>query len=222
MLTDLSLSPSVSVVPKDFKADILFVLDSSQNVGRTNFRYSKEFTKILARVLNLSPTMSRGAVIIFNNKPYEVINFDDHESMGPFSQAVDSVNYLGGSSRLDLALRKAASVFRYSRSNFPKILLLVTNWNGVTDPVSELALRTSVTELRKQNVLLNVLGVGEKADINGLRALTKRPGAELFEPRSFDELLDAISPIARHIVNGKFSERKRGPFSFSVFFSAMC
>ena len=216
MITDLSLSPSVNVVPKDFKADILFVLDSSQNVGRTNFRYSKEFTKTLARVLNLSPTMSRGAVIIFNNKPYEVINFDDHKSMGPFSQAVDSVNYLGGSSRPDLALQKATSVFRYSRSNFPKILMLVTNWNGVTDPVSELALQNSVTELRKQNVLLNVLGVGEKADINGLRALTKRPGAELFEPRSFDELLDAISPIARHIVNGKFSERK--PFSFFCVF----
>lgn len=115
------------VVPENYKAEVIYVLDSSSFVGPENYKLEKDFTKALARVLNHSPFHTQSAVIIFHNFPEISIRMGSYRDIGRFSEAVDNLRYLGGGSHLHFALPFAARGFSTDDPKVSKIIIVLTN-----------------------------------------------------------------------------------------------
>ena len=113
------------MVPKHYKAEVIYVLDSSSFVGPENYQLEKDFTKALALALNHSPTHTKSAVIIFDSFFEEAISMEAFRDIDRFSEAVDNLRYLGRGSQLVFALPSAANGF--SSDDLPKVIIVVTN-----------------------------------------------------------------------------------------------
>lgn len=107
--------------PDDFVADVIFILDSSSSVTPDEFEKAKEFVKLIARYLNITPGKSRGSVIIFSSTATPVVPFDGYTTMPEYNAAVDRVSQLSGTRRIDLAFRAAASLFQGARPTVRKV-----------------------------------------------------------------------------------------------------
>ena len=113
------------MVPEYYKAEVIYVLDSSSFVGPENYQLEKDFIKALALALNHSPTRTKSAVIIFDSFSERAISMEDFRDIDRFSEAVDNLRYLGGGSQLVFALTFAAIGFSFD--DLPKVIVVVTN-----------------------------------------------------------------------------------------------
>lgn len=80
----------------DEKIDLLFVVDSSDSVGQTNFVKSKEFVKAFSRTLMIAPDKINVALMTFGDTPEVNIGFAEHTNTHEFLRAVDDTAYVGG------------------------------------------------------------------------------------------------------------------------------
>ena len=190
------------VRPMEFSADIVFIVDSSNEVSRENYSKEKGFVKSLAKTLNLTPGKSRAAVIIYSNQASIEVKFDDHANSTSFDEAVDKLPYLGLLRRMDLGLQKAADAMKDARAGVPKVAVLLTA--GRQSPPREL-LDESVKPLRKLGAKVFVVAVGSKPDAQELLRIVDQPGDVRRVP-NFDGLSSQTKPISKYIVNntGKF------------------
>lgn len=113
------------MVPEYYKAEVIYVLDSSSFVGPENYQLEKDFTKVLALALNHSPTRTKSAVITFDSFFEKAISMEAFRDMNRFSEAVENLRYRGGGSQLVFALPSAATGF--SSDDLPKVIIVVTN-----------------------------------------------------------------------------------------------
>lgn len=139
------------VVPENYKAEVIYVLDSSSSVGPENYKLEKEFTKALARVLNHSPFHTQSAVIIFDNFPETPIRMGSYRDIGRFSEAVDNLRYLGGGSHLHFALTFAARGFSTDDPKVSKIIIVLTN----KDPSSRESIESLSQTLSQEGKVCN-------------------------------------------------------------------
>ena len=114
---------SAALGPNDFVADVIFMLDSSSQVTPEDFQNEKEFVKLIARYLNITPGKSRGSVIIFSNTAMPILPFDGYTTMSDFNAVIDRASQLSGSRRTDLAFGVAANLFRNARPTVSKVSL---------------------------------------------------------------------------------------------------
>ena len=190
-----------SPVPKDFNLDVLFVMDSSQNIGRTNFQAEREFVKSLVRSFDISPTRSRAGAVTFGDHPILSIRFDDYSNVRSFAKGVDAVPYLGGRKRIDKALVYAARILSKARANSHKVAVIVTDGKQSLEPGDD-SLEESARALRSVGVKVYVVGAGANADIRKLSQISEKPD-DLFFARTFGGLVREIPPVIRHIVSGE-------------------
>ena len=168
------------------------MLDSSLLVGTKGFEIEKDFTKALARILNHNPTQTRSSVIVFD---FERITFENYRGIGPFSEAVDKLPYIGGTHEIYLALGLASASVPLPRSGVPKVLVVVTN----KEPASKRYMEYLAAGIREQELFVNVLGIGDKSDFRNLRLLTVSPD-DFFTPKTFDDLMSHVPAVAYNIV----------------------
>lgn len=189
-----------TIVPKDYKAEVIYVVDSSSFVGLDNYRTEKYFVKSLARVLNHSPTHTQSSVIIFDSFPETPIRMGSYRELGSFSEAVNNLRYLGGpSSRLDFALTFAARGFTTNRPGVPKVIIVLTN----KDPSNRGSIDSLAGMLRREGKVVNVIGVGNEADFPNLRRLVVRP-EDIYTPKAFDDVMSYVPSIASNILAREF------------------
>lgn len=84
------------VVPRDFQADVLFIMDSSAEVSRGDYKKEKDFVESLASYLRLSPGGTRAAVLTYGFTARLVANYDSYDTLPPFKNAVDRASYISG------------------------------------------------------------------------------------------------------------------------------
>ena len=148
------------MVPDNYKAEIVYVLDSSSFVGKENYKLEKEFTKALARMLNHGPTGTKSAVITFYSFPQRPIRMGRYTDIGRFSEAVDNLRYLGGSSQLDFALTIAAVEFSTDSPKVPKIVIVLTN----KDPSRRGSIESLAETFRQEGKVVNFFVVSLQVD----------------------------------------------------------
>lgn len=188
-----------TTIPKDYKAEVIYVVDSSSFVGPENYRTEKEFVKALARVLNHSPTGTQSSVIIFDAFLETPIRMGSYPELGRFSEAVDNLRYLGGpSSQLSFALTFAARGFSTNRPDVPKIIIVLTN----KDPPNAGSIDSLAGILRREGKIVNVIGVGNDTDFLNLRRLVVRP-EDMFTPKTFGNMMSFVPSVASNILARK-------------------
>lgn len=193
-------------------ADVTFLLDASA-LSKSSFVDMKYFIKALSFMWYFDDSKMKRAVVSFSYKIELSINFDDHNNMTSFGDAVDQLNiHKSPVRRIDNALRFAQThIFNKSsgvRERVPKTVVLITdgpqaNVFGADDP-TEMA-----NKLRELGVHVFVVGVGstiEESELNGI-------GQDLnnvFIARTNGELV--LSNFVNNTAGSIFTTSKFGSF----------
>ena len=83
-------------IPRDFMADVLFIMDSSADVSRADYEKEKDFVESLASYLRLSTGGTRAAVLTYGYTTTLIAEYDSYETLQTFNRAVDTASYIGG------------------------------------------------------------------------------------------------------------------------------
>lgn len=181
---------------QDYKAEVIYVLDSSSFVGPENYRKEKDFVKALARVLNHNPNYTQSSVITFDSFYDSPIPMGTYREIDRFSEAVDNLRYTGSpSSQLHFALAFAVRGFSRDKPDVPKIIIVITN----QDPQNRASIDSLAGILRREGTNVTVLGVGDKSNFPNLRRLVVRP-EDMFTPKTFDDLASYVPLVASNIL----------------------
>lgn len=185
-------------LPKDFKADFLFVVDSSQSINQEKFQRELDFVKAFARTLNIAPDKSRIGVITFGDSHALSVQFDDYNNIKSLLRGVDAVPKISGEKRLDEALYFAARVLSQvkDRTDSHKILVVLTDGK---QPLGRNSLNDAARLLKQIGVKVIIVGVGGNVDIKVLETITSRLD-DLFYSRSFEELIRQVPVITDHVL----------------------
>lgn len=151
--------------------DIVFVIDSSESVGMTNFTLEKNFViNTISRLGSMasdptSPTGTRVGVVQFSHEgTFEAIRLDDPSinSMSSFKTAVKNLQWIAGGTFTPSALKFAYdNLIRDSKRARAKVSVVVVT-DGRFDP------RDDDTKLRylcdDRSVVVNAIGIGDMFD----------------------------------------------------------
>lgn len=172
-------------------------MDSSINVGETDFDLLRNFIKAIGNKFIISETASHMSASVFGNQAELIFNMSRGTSQDDFTIAVDDIPYLGDArasldKALELAYKKVFTLEGYSRQNVPKVLVVLTGSNP-DGSQSARRLKEAALPLRKLGVKIIMIPIGVQ-QIDGLRAITSLPHNKFFMPQAnFGSLLK--SPI---------------------------
>lgn len=79
-----------------FEADVLFIMDSSRDVSRADYKKQKDFVVSLVKYLRLSPDETRAALLTYGYTATLVANYGSYHNTSLFANAVKRASYIGG------------------------------------------------------------------------------------------------------------------------------
>uniref|UniRef100_A0A2K6LVM1 Collagen alpha-1(VII) chain n=1 Tax=Rhinopithecus bieti TaxID=61621 RepID=A0A2K6LVM1_RHIBE len=161
-----------------YAADIVFLLDGSSSIGRSNFREVRSFLEGL--VLPFSGAASaqgvRFATVQYSDDPRTEFSLDALGSGGDVIRAIRELSYKGGNTRTGAAILHVADrVFlpQLARPGVPKVCILIT------DGKSQDLVDTAAQKLKGQGVNLFTVGI-KNADPEELKRVASQPTSDFF------------------------------------------
>ena len=182
------------------KVDVGFVVDASGSIQQSNWPKVQKLVNKLANEISISPSEGHAGVTIFSSKNNAhpdaelKIHFDDHYtyfnpdvSVNSFKEAVESLPYWGGGTKIDEGLKIARDeMFQATngmRSSASKYLVLITDGQQ-----SNVDYAYWASEFQNRNIRVIVIGVGN-VNINDLQQLVQIP-SDLHIAENFDITLE--------------------------------
>lgn len=211
LLISMFLTERKPEIAYNVDADIVFLVDSSGSVGEENFEKEKDFVNNVAHSLNLAPSRSRVAVILYSSYARLPIGLSDHSTIQAFKENMDKLLPVGGSRRIDRALDAAVTLLKNVPSDRPKLVIILTA--GKQDSGFGNALASAGSPLHAMRAQTYVVAIGREPNVLELRPV-HRFDSNLFVVSSFASLEPRTRPIAKHI-----AERIGEKSSAVVFYS---
>ena len=170
--------------------EVGFVIDSSASLFR-DYQKEKEFVKNFVSLFEITKAGNRAGAVIFSDRAELMMKLSDFVSSQSFNRAVDDLPLLGGTTRIDMGLKKAFSdlfsVDNGMRPRASKLLVLLTD--GKQSPDSDIASPyEAMRPFHEEGIKVIVIGIGPKVDKDELMSLvTDRK--HFYHAKDFDELL---------------------------------
>ena len=143
--------------------DVGYILDSSGSL-KNDYQNEKNFLKSLATAFGVSQDGSRSGVVTFSFNAEHSIKMNDHTDVQSFNDAVDAIQLMGMTTRIDKALRLAQkelfAVKNGGRPTIPKILILLTDGSQTPGKDAEDP-AVIANELRYDGITVLVVGIGK-------------------------------------------------------------
>ena len=156
-----------------------------------DYAREKKFITRIAERLKISRNGNHAGAVVFSNSPKLEIKLSDHSSVEDFNKAVEKLPLLGGTTRIDLALKMAFTelfaLYNGMRVGSSRLLIVLTDGKQTTD-FGYIPLHDAVRPFHESGIKVIVIGIGSKVDRNELSSLVVHP-KDLFLPKDFDELL---------------------------------
>ncbi len=170
-------------------ADIGFIVDSSGSLRR-HYSKEKDFVKLVANSLDISPKGSHVGVVLFSKIAELSVKFSDHTNLKDFESAVDDLRMMGSITRIDKALTMAYDNMFNERNGMrvkvPKILILLTD-GAQTKAADAIPPAQAVARFHDAGVKVIVIGIGSGVKVDELKMIVKSP-ENLFLAANFDQL----------------------------------
>jgi len=167
-------------------------VDSSESITEDDYNKEKNAIKAISDEFIISPESTRAGVVVYSGEPRLSIDFDQYRSNAEFNKAVNNLPHMQSHTRLDLALRYAASnLYNKRRVANPSIAIVLTD--GKQTPGAE-SLATAVKPLRDLGVRVFAIGVGPKVSQSELRQIVERFD-DIFTVDSFSQLIQEAKKI---------------------------
>ncbi|XP_034018402.1 collagen alpha-1(XII) chain isoform X2 [Thalassophryne amazonica] len=174
-----SIKCSVSAV-----ADLLFLVDGSWSVGRQNFKFIRNFIAATAGAFQIGEDKTRVGVFQYSTDTRTEFNLNKHLTRPALLKAISSLPYKGGNTMtgdaLDYLLKNTLTEATGARSEFPKVLVIIT------DGKSQDGVESSAKQLRSRGVEIFVLGI-QNADEQEMKLLASTPHrSHIYSVANFD------------------------------------
>ena len=154
------------------KLDIGIVLDGSGSISQNEFNSYKSFIVELIEQFGVSDSATRVGLVSFSDKANLVFPLGRLIAFSQLQRELAKLSQPGGSSRLDLGMQIATSMFgskNGGRPGIPKVLFLVTD--GIQSNVGSEVTFKLAKQLKYQGVLIITVTVGKPLDFNVLRGI---------------------------------------------------
>ena len=180
--------------------DIAIAIDASGSVGRWGYREEQTFIRKMVQSYGISQSGTHVAIIQYSSKATVEIPLTRYYTYSRFVNALGRLPYTGGMTRIDLALKLAAEkVFvpsGGSRSNVPKIMILMTDGHQTEIPNESIPLDKAVLALRRKDVQVYALAIGPHTKEEELRLIVKKKDS-IFKSSTFSGLLNVVNDVVR-------------------------
>ncbi|KAK3591356.1 hypothetical protein CHS0354_040317 [Potamilus streckersoni] len=141
-------------------ADIVFLLDSSDSVGTTNFQKMRDFVTKFTESFPIGPNAVQIGVVTFSTTPTNVFNLNTYQNKTAMLNAINKIPYDSGGTRTDLALqyvtRNSFTKPAGDRDKVANILIVMTD--GQSSNPSLTLVETQ--KLHQLNVKVFAIGIG--------------------------------------------------------------
>ena len=152
-----------------YRADLIFLLDSSNDVTTEVFKQQKEFIKSIVGKFQIAANKSRAAVVRYSSTASSVIKFNTFNSLLDLVRGIENIQFLGGSRRMDTALKEANKMRETARLDVPTYVILLTAGRQLfSTPLARAA-----QPLLDSSARVLVVGIGSRPDGKELRSMAE-------------------------------------------------
>lgn len=152
----------------------MFVVDTSDYLGKYNFLKVKAFMKAFVKYFRVSPRHVRIGAVTYSTNVRDNFNLNSYKSLKKVLRAIDSIEYVQGKEKTGQALKYVRMVsFRRqygARLYVQSIAIVITNGKS-TDPDSTLK---QANLLKREGVKVFVVAIGE-VSLNGIMEIASVP-----------------------------------------------
>ncbi|XP_049337395.1 collagen alpha-4(VI) chain isoform X2 [Astyanax mexicanus] len=175
-------------------ADIVLLVDSSDNIGENYFREIQSFLRVFIQDLDVNVGKVKIGLAQYSDRPYPEFLLGEYTDKADLLRKLGSIRYRRGRANTGAALDFIREgFFSQARKNVPHIAVLIT------DGVSSDAVEEPAQKLRMQGVITFVVKTGE-ANILQLRAIANSPQQEfLFSGDSNQKLQELAENLRRKV-----------------------
>uniref|UniRef100_W5MW34 von Willebrand factor A domain-containing protein 2-like n=1 Tax=Lepisosteus oculatus TaxID=7918 RepID=W5MW34_LEPOC len=138
--------------------DLVFALDSSNNVGRHGFRQIKSFVKSVISQFDIDAELTQIGMVLYSDKPRTAFGLDSFDSEGKMKKSVSFAPYLGGAAQTGKALlyisEDTLSIQKGARPGVQKVVVVVTDGQSSDDAI------LFADQLRRRGITVLSVGPG--------------------------------------------------------------
>ncbi|XP_067304321.1 collagen alpha-6(VI) chain isoform X2 [Pseudorasbora parva] len=194
-------------------ADIVFIVDESGSITRSNFELMKRFLHRTISGLEMNPDSVRVGMVLYNDRPRAEIYLDTFDNKNDILNYIKIIPYRGGGTATGAALRFAMdNLFTKSRGS-RKSLGVKQIAVVITDGKSQDDVTATAADLRRSGVTVYALGV-KNASVEELTKMASYPERQfVFNVDSF-QMLSSLEKSLRKslckvVVNRRFDKNNR-------------
>ncbi|XP_063309185.1 collagen alpha-6(VI) chain [Pelobates fuscus] len=178
---------------KDMKADVIFLVDSSESIGQTNYDKMKTFMKHVVNKTEVGQHKVQFGVVLFSDSPKLEFQLNSYSTLPPIMDSIDKITYIGETTYTGKALEYVSQYFTVAKGARPKVkkfLILIT------DGVAHDEVKTPAESLRNSGVDIFSIGVfgANKTQLEEISGRDERV--------SYLETFDALKTIEDELVFG--------------------
>ncbi|XP_031635123.1 sushi, von Willebrand factor type A, EGF and pentraxin domain-containing protein 1-like isoform X2 [Contarinia nasturtii] len=161
------------------KMDIVFLIDSSSSVGKTNFRSELKFVTKFLSDFNVSFNYTRVSIVTFSSQEKIVRHVDHISEADPENDKckllnfqMPAIEFSGGGTHTADALIQATNIMMKARRHSKKIICLITDgFSNGEDPLP------IAEKLKAENITIITFGI-QSGNFAELHRLSSDPGYE--------------------------------------------
>uniref|UniRef100_H3CK63 Collagen, type XIV, alpha 1b n=1 Tax=Tetraodon nigroviridis TaxID=99883 RepID=H3CK63_TETNG len=189
--------PEPFVCQTEAVADMVFLVDGSWSIGRTNFRLVRVFLESLVKAFDVDLDRTRIGLAQFSGEPRIEWHLNTHTTKEAVMEAARNLPYKGGNTLTGLALtfilENSFSPESGSRPGIPKIGVLLTDGKSQDDVIPP------AQRLRDAGVEVFAIGV-KNADEGELRAIASvSEDTHVYNVADFHLMADIVDVLTRTI-----------------------
>lgn len=179
------------------KGDIVFVVDSSLSVGRTNYVKELSFAANLAGSYLIGPDNTRFGLVEFSSNYQKWFDLNRYSTAIDVMQAILNTPFTAGNTSTDKALKgvidkKMFDVANGGRANANDVVIVITD--GYSD--SPAATAAAASTLKSSGVTVFAVGIGRSVNQNELRTLASK-AENVFYANDFDLLNNVLYQLSQ-------------------------
>ena len=182
------------------KADIVFLLDSSKQVGLQNLKQELLLFDTVAQSFPVTKDGVHFASIVYSSASQVAFQLNAYTDKPSLSIAIQAIPFIGGDSRVGQAVAsvKSSVLDKSGRPDAPKVVVVVLVKKSVDDVL------TPAASLKAEGVKLITVGIGKDVDGSLLGSLASTPDSVLLVD-NINELPSQAAPLVVKINNGTLS-----------------
>ena len=163
--------------------DIVMILDSSRSIGISNFELMKSYIVNMLSGFTIGSDDTRVGVIRYSTRASIVIPLGSYNSNSQLSSAINSIEYIGGSTNTNLALNLLTTAFATARvdEGIPRVAIVFTDGQSSSLTATAQAARN----VHNAGIYVYSFGIGSGISSTELTAIASSGQNNVFYVSSF-------------------------------------